>query len=160
MDNEAGRDFGGSSGKNKSVCDQLQSHFRAQRVGRLSQNLPARYSRDWAGFSQGSLQHECCRFLIVPSEAQAQGMHGSLGVTAQGVVKEGSSTAVTLGDSEPSSSICISCCASSGCVAGSISEPFALSGAGASRSSIHVASTFELCQMDQHKVRRPPRQVS
>ena len=158
MDNDAARHFGRSSGKNKSVCDQLQSHFRAQRVGRLSRNLPARYSRDWAGFSQGSLQHECCRFLIVPSEAQ--GMHGSLGVSAQREVKEESSTAVTLGGSEPSSSICISCCASSGCVARSIPEPFALSGAAASRSSIYVASTFELCQMDQHKVRRPPRQVS
>ena len=97
-------------------------------------------------------------FLIVPSAAQAHGMHASSGVTTQIGVKEESSAAVTLGGSEPSSSICITCCASSGCVAVSIPEPFALPGAGVLKSSIQVALTIELCQMAQHGVRRPPKQ--
>lgn len=97
-------------------------------------------------------------FFLVPSEAQAHGMHGSLGMTAQIGVPEESSAAVTLGGAEPSALICITCCASSGCIAVSVPEPFTLPGAGAPNSSIQVASTIELCQMAQHGVRRPPKQ--
>jgi len=97
--------------------------------------------------------------LVAPGESQAHGIHGLLDVNVSTAATDGSTNADSLGDSEVSASSCVTCCASSGCVAISISETFDLD-AGELKSSFQAAATAAVYQMALYGLRRPPRQNS
>lgn len=96
--------------------------------------------------------------FVAPGAAQAHGLHGSVKVTVPTAALDGSTKADAAGGSEMSESNCLTCCASSSCVAVFIPETFDLSDAEEAKSGFQTASTVAVYQMAQHGLRRPPRE--
>lgn len=96
--------------------------------------------------------------FILPAEAQAHGLHGTLGETAQTVGDDATKQAVLRVGPEISPSSCVTCCASSGCVAVSVPEAFMLSDTGPRKNSLAVGPSLLAYPTAQYGVRRPPRQ--
>lgn len=98
--------------------------------------------------------------FTAPGSAQAHGLHGLQGGTAQVAVMDGLTKADVSGGSEVTASDCVTCCASSGCVSGSIPETFDLSDITAPKRGFQAVSNVAVYQMALNGLRRPPKHYS
>ena len=98
--------------------------------------------------------------FTAPGSAQAHGLHGLQNGTAQAAVMAGLTKADVAGGSEVTAPDCVTCCASSGCVSGSIPATFDLFDIAEPKSGFQAVSNVAVYQMALNGLRRPPKHYS